>query len=157
MGYDRGDSFPFNFEPNGNPLGSKLKVKLSPRSYPIQCESKWKYSFLSVGRKTATDRLIAVRETGVSRHQGGPIEGPPETPRTSLEKNCHHDHIPFNVKGIGNKVFSAGKGRCTSLIANPCFCVGLVCYCSNIKIKCHYIQFLSIHSTYFLMYISTFK
>ena len=23
------------------------------------------------------------RETGVSRHQGGPIEGPPETPRTS--------------------------------------------------------------------------
>ena len=48
MGYDRGDSFPFDFEPNGIPLGSKLKGKLPPESYPIQCERKWKYSFLSV-------------------------------------------------------------------------------------------------------------
>ena len=45
--------FPFNFESNGNPFGSKSKGKLSPRSYPIQCERKWKYSFLSVsGDKT---------------------------------------------------------------------------------------------------------
>ena len=44
MGYDRGDSFSFDFEPNG----SKSNGKLSPRAYPIQCESKWKYSFLSV-------------------------------------------------------------------------------------------------------------
>ena len=29
-------------------FGSRLKGKLSPRSYPIQCERKWKYSFLSV-------------------------------------------------------------------------------------------------------------
>ena len=29
-------------------------------------------------------RRIAVRETGVSRHHGDPIEGPPETPCTSL-------------------------------------------------------------------------
>ena len=50
MGYDRGDSFPFDFEPNGIPFGSKLKGKLSPRSYPIRCERKWKYSFLSVTR-----------------------------------------------------------------------------------------------------------
>ena len=48
MGYDHGDSFPFDFEPNGNPFGSKSEGKLLPRSYPIQCESKWKYSFLSV-------------------------------------------------------------------------------------------------------------
>ena len=48
MGYDRGDSFPCNFEPNGIPFGSKSKVKLSPRSYPIECERKWKYSFLNV-------------------------------------------------------------------------------------------------------------
>ena len=48
MRYDRGDSFPFDFEPNGNPFGSKTKGKLSPRSYPIQCERKWKCSFLSV-------------------------------------------------------------------------------------------------------------
>ena len=49
MGYDRGDSFTYDFEPNGIPFGSKSEGKLSPRSYPIQCERKWKYSFLSVG------------------------------------------------------------------------------------------------------------
>ena len=48
MGYDRGDSFPFDFEPNRNPFGSKSKGKLSPRSYPIQFERKWNTSFLSV-------------------------------------------------------------------------------------------------------------
>ena len=48
MGYDRGDSFPFDVEPNGIPFGSKSKRKLSPRSYPIQFERKWKYIFLSI-------------------------------------------------------------------------------------------------------------
>ena len=48
MGYDRGDSFPFEFRSNGIPFGSKSKGKLSLRSYPIQCERKCKYSFLSV-------------------------------------------------------------------------------------------------------------
>ena len=47
MGYDRGDSFLFDFEPNGIAFGSKLKGKRSPRSYPIQFEGKYKYSFLS--------------------------------------------------------------------------------------------------------------
>ena len=51
MGYDRGDSFPFDFEPNGIPFGSKWKGKLSPRSYPIHCERKGKYSFLSVSHE----------------------------------------------------------------------------------------------------------
>ena len=46
MGYDRGDSFPLDFEPNGIPFGSKSKGKLSPRSHPIQCERK--YSSLRV-------------------------------------------------------------------------------------------------------------
>ena len=90
MGYDRGDSLPFNFEPNGIPFGSKSKGKLSPRSYPIQCERKWKYSFLSVqrlpDRKTVTDKIIAARETIVSGHQGGPIEGPLKSP-------VHHSTI----------------------------------------------------------------
>ena len=45
MGYDRGDSFPFDFEPNGILFVSKSKGKLSPRSYPIQCERKWNTSF----------------------------------------------------------------------------------------------------------------
>ena len=47
MRYDHGDSFPSDFEPNGFPFDSKSKEKLSPRSYPIQCERKWKYNFLS--------------------------------------------------------------------------------------------------------------
>ena len=48
IGYDRGDSFPFDSEPNRIPFGSKSKGKLLPRSYPIQCEKKWKHSFLSM-------------------------------------------------------------------------------------------------------------
>ena len=51
MGYDRGDSFTFDFEPNGISFGSKLEGKLSLRSYPIQCENKWKYGFLSAPEK----------------------------------------------------------------------------------------------------------
>ena len=47
MGYDYGDSFPFDFEPNGIPFGSENRKEI-----------------------------------------------------------CHHDHIPFNVKGNGNIVFS---------------------------------------------------
>ena len=50
MGYDRGNSFPFDFGTNGFPFGSKLKGKQSPRSFPIQCERKLKYSFLSASR-----------------------------------------------------------------------------------------------------------
>ena len=49
MGYDGVDSIPFDFEPNEILFGSKSKGKLSPRSYPIQCERKWKYNFLSEG------------------------------------------------------------------------------------------------------------
>ena len=37
-------------------------------------------------------KTIAVRETGVSRHHGYPIEGPPETPRTS-----QHYHIDMKL------------------------------------------------------------
>ena len=67
MGYDRGDSFPFDSEPNLFPFGSKSKGKLSPWSYPIQFERKWKYSFLSSSTKRprmwfvplSTDRLLA--------------------------------------------------------------------------------------------------
>ena len=51
MGYDRGDSFPFDFEPNGFLFGSENR-----------------------------------------------------------KENCHHDHIPFNVKGKEDLVFSAREG-----------------------------------------------
>ena len=36
MGYDCGDSFPSDSEPNGIPFGSESEGKLSPQSYPIQ-------------------------------------------------------------------------------------------------------------------------
>ena len=66
MGYDRGDSFPFDFEPIGFPFGSKYKGKLSPRLYPFQYERKWKHNFLSVmlgksmlfGRKKTSVRNV---------------------------------------------------------------------------------------------------
>ena len=48
MGYNYDDSFPFDLEPNGIPFGSESEGKLSPRSYPIKCDRKWKHSFLSV-------------------------------------------------------------------------------------------------------------
>ena len=48
MGYDRGDGFPFDFEPNGFPFGSKSKGKPSSQPYPIRFERK--YSFLSANR-----------------------------------------------------------------------------------------------------------
>ena len=50
MGYDRGDSIPLDFEPNGILFCSKSKGKLLPWSYPIHIERKWKYSFLSTNK-----------------------------------------------------------------------------------------------------------
>ena len=49
MECDRGESFLFNYELKSIPFGTKLKGKLPPRSYPIQFERKWKYSFLGLG------------------------------------------------------------------------------------------------------------
>ena len=60
MEYDRGDSFPFDFEPIEIPFGSKSKGKLSSRSYPIQCETKWKHSFLSVTSRRATGITLRI-------------------------------------------------------------------------------------------------
>ena len=65
MGYDRGDSFPFDFEPNGIPFGLKSKGKLSPRSYPIQCERNWKYSFLSVFGSLGNTFQFFITSSGV--------------------------------------------------------------------------------------------
>ena len=71
------DHIPFNVRGNGN-------IILSVQRAPIS--------------------RIAVRETGVSRHHRGPIEGLPETPRTS--QHYHIEGINY-VKGNGNLVFSA--------------------------------------------------
>ena len=48
MGYDCGDNFPFDFEPNGILFGSKSGVVLSLLSCPIQCEGSSKCGFVNV-------------------------------------------------------------------------------------------------------------
>ena len=58
MGYDRGDSFPFDFKPNVIPFGSKSKGKMSPWSYPIQFERKWKHSFFSAEEVSIVSQMI---------------------------------------------------------------------------------------------------
>ena len=63
MGYDSGDSFPFDFEPNVNPFGSKSKRKLSPRSYPLQCERKRKYIFLSERERQCEEMINELGRT----------------------------------------------------------------------------------------------
>ena len=56
----RSDSgFPFDFEPNGFPFGSKSKGKLSPRSCPIEFHRKWNVSFLSAETGTPRDRRLS--------------------------------------------------------------------------------------------------
>ena len=161
MGYDRGDSFPFGFEPNGVPFGLKSKEKPSPRSYPILCERKWKFSFLSVLPrvgvlpKTTAIRRAAVRETSVSRHHGGPIEGPPETRRTSLHYRIEwfkgdlwkwkysflsvldQRRSNFNLKSQGELLFTAGGlpfGIIIEYIFISFMCLGLRynCCCGTI-------------------------
>ena len=56
MEYDHGGSFPFDFEPYGVPFDSKSKGK---RSYPIQFERNWKYSFLSVKEESFAVSSVA--------------------------------------------------------------------------------------------------
>ena len=57
------------FEPNGNTFGSKLKGKLSPRSYLIQCERKWKHSSLSRRIESSAENVDACEkhENGVPK------------------------------------------------------------------------------------------
>ena len=59
MEYDCGDSCHFDFEPNGFRFGSKSKGKLPKRSYPIQCERKWKYTFLNVSQNVEKHKVNA--------------------------------------------------------------------------------------------------
>ena len=84
MECDLGYRLPFNFEPNGILFGSKSKIKLSPRSYPIQCERKWKHSFLSV-KKTVRQEKRHRQTYSCPRHwrlsaSGGPNWRPPWNP-----------------------------------------------------------------------------
>ena len=72
-----------------NPWGGRASRSLGgggdcPPQQAQTASLKWKYSFLSVDRKTATcPATYCCPRDYVSRHQGGPIEGLPEAPRTS--------------------------------------------------------------------------
>ena len=78
MGYDRDDSFPFNFEPNLNPFGSKSKGKLSPRSFPFNVKANGNIVF-SV--------CVTPRDCSAFRHHGSPIVD------ISLNPPVHHSSI----------------------------------------------------------------
>ena len=84
MGYDRGDSFPFDFEPNGFPFGLKSKGKLSPWSYPIQFERIWKYSLISVVSPGIRLELHVGAPLKLSRHHG-----------------THHGYVDLIMDGRG--------------------------------------------------------
>ena len=58
MGYDRDDSVPFDFEPNGIPLNSKSKGTLSTRLYPIRFERLWPLDSMGAGRFLETPRIL---------------------------------------------------------------------------------------------------
>ena len=66
MGYDRGDRFPFDFEPNGNPFGSPSKGKCHHDHIPLNLK----------GNGILVFSVQVEREDGVSRHHGVKIEGP---------------------------------------------------------------------------------
>ena len=57
--------------------------------------------------KNNSDQTITVRETGVSRHQGGQIEGPPDSPRTSQYYRIEGiKGVPDGQKEIKNSFLS---------------------------------------------------
>ena len=89
MGYDHGDCFPFAFEPNWIPFGSKSKGKLSPGSYPIQCERKWKFSFLRVCPKMPQLALLF--------QMTGPCTIRELIPRTYTKNNSLLSFVPSHL------------------------------------------------------------
>ena len=93
MGYDRGDSFSFDFEPNGFPFGSKSKGKPSPRSYPIQCERNGNIVFSAVLLVESLHYSQTVREAGVSRHAIGQS-------MTPLKPLTHQGRLNGTLRGL---------------------------------------------------------
>ena len=65
------ESYPHNLIPFDS---KEIKRVFAPLNFVFLCRC---------GQQKATPNITAVRETSVSRHHRGPIEGPPEPPRTS--------------------------------------------------------------------------
>ena len=89
--YDRGDSFPSDFEPNGIPFGSKLQRKRSPRAYSVRFERKRKSNLASAGGEVKIKR-------GVKQGQGDAkadvsLRIKRVTFRIFLKFKCHHSNM----------------------------------------------------------------
>ena len=81
-------------------------------------------------KQQRSDRRSAVRETGVSRHQGSPIEGPPETPRTSQY---------YRIEGIKGWNFSEDDSSCRRNYIRDAWAYLMLCrnICSMRQTKTH--------------------
>ena len=69
MGYDRGDSFPFDFEPNGSPFG--LQFVWQKMCSKFVKDISFPFNFEQNGFQLGSE---------------------------NRKENRHHDHIPFNLK-----------------------------------------------------------
>ena len=88
---------PFNYEPNGIPFGSYSKEKPVIDHIPRNFKgNKTRFVFISVAN--GPDAEERCQKTSMSAH---PIVTEPIVfPFASRAKGkCHHDHIPFNLKG----------------------------------------------------------
>ena len=83
MGYDRGDSFLFDFEPNGNSFGSKSNEKLSVQTHPIQFDRKLNSSFI-IGRS-----ILRTEERFLARVPSNT----PMSDSAQIEKTCVHNTL----------------------------------------------------------------
>jgi len=84
MGYDRGDNFPFDFL---NQMEFNLVYKIK--------------------RETVTTIISHSTQFSFRFSEPNGIQFGSE----NRKENCHHNHIPFNLKGNGNIVFfSVGRG-----------------------------------------------
>ena len=107
-GYDRGDSFPFDFEPNSNPFGSKSKEKLSLRLYTrLLFQIHWENSYY-ISFQIEWDMIVVTVFLSILNQMEFYLV-------QNRKKNCHYDYIPFNLKGNGILVFSV-EVRNTSCI-----------------------------------------
>ena len=145
MGYDRGDSFPFNFEPNGIPFGSKSKGKLSPRSYPIEYERNWKYSFLSAC--TPFPRILR----HVSRHSG-PLRHVWHAPSDAvIRRHCNYRRYR-NSSRRSRSSFATRRLLCFRFLSRTMFFV----YTKRISV-CFQINREMINTIWFLFDSSRFR
>ena len=118
MGYDRGDSFPFDFEPDGVPFSSKSKGKLSPRPYPVQFERNWNTSFVSVQHKfefyACVNTLIEIHFWALfylTICRTPPPHPPAPSPSHPIPKKWPNNIIPKDEQMFHCEGFNGQRGK----------------------------------------------